>query len=308
MFFINRFILAPYLFFERKYWAYVIISVSTFVVMQALVTNFNITDFIYHNVWSDDVQSVVQEVKKQRPPRFHKGPQIIPKEFNLLILSIIIVSLDMGFNISVKWLVNERRQSDIESENMSVKLSNLQSQVSPHFFMNTLNNIHALVEIDPHKAQETIIELSNLMDYLLYETSDISNVTLDKELIFLNNYVNLMRLRYPERVKISLCSNGVDHKLQIPPLLFLNFIENSFKYGVDYSKDSLVEISLSNDNKHITMVSRNTNHSMIVKRERKGLGINNARKRLDLIYGDKYALDIEDKPDFYIVTLKVPIL
>ncbi len=307
VFIINRFVLTPYLFFTKKYILYLTSIVCLLLAIYIFVTQFSGVEIIYRK-FTEGAELLTEGPPTRRSGSGGGGPmRVIPPNLNTLIFSAIVIALDMGLNLAVRWMADERRRSEIESENMSVKLSNLQSQVSPHFFMNTLNNIHALVEIDPKKAQETIIELSNLMDYLLYEMSGVSMVSLEKELDFTNNYVNLMRLRYPKRVGIDLFISGDIPKVKLPPLLFLNFIENSFKYGVDYSKESFIDVRFNFSKSYIEMISENSDHSESVKRERKGLGISNARKRLDLIYGQDYTLDIEKTDNKYKVTLKVPI-
>ncbi len=172
-----------------------------------------------------------------------------------------------------------------------------------------LNNIHALVEIDPPRAQKTIIELSGLMDYLLYESSNIERVSLQRELEFTESYINLMRLRYPKRVVIDFSYSEPVPLIKLPPLLFLNFIENTFKYGVDYTKESFINVRFDFTDSELTMVTQNSNHADTVKsKQTRGIGISNSRKRLKLLYGNSYILDINDSEDIYSVTLKIPTL
>ncbi|MFR9619931.1 MAG: histidine kinase [Rikenellaceae bacterium] len=236
------------------------------------------------------------------------GTSAIPPMVSVLVLSAIVIALDMGLSIAVKWIVSEQKQSEINRQQIMTQLLNLQSQVSPHFFMNTLNNIHALVDIDSQRAKQTIIELSSLMDYLLYDSSSCEQVALQRELDFIGNYINLMKLRFSQSVRIEFNYGADVPSIKIPPLLFVNFIENAFKYGVDQDQESFIKINFDFSDSHITMTTINSNHSESVKSNRHGLGISNSRKRLDLIYGSDYRLEISENVKIYYLNLKIPVL
>ncbi len=334
-FLVNRFIMMPYLFFTKRYVLYVGALVGLFVFLSLFVLCFDgvnrLTDLFIHIYNSDLVVPSTSEeafapfsnIPHQRPPHSFSSymhtphgmppmsmpPSItaIPPMITLLILSMIAIALDMGLSIAVKWIVIEHMQTQADKDRVSTQLANLQSQVSPHFFMNTLNNIHALVDIDSERAKHTIIELSGLMDYLLYESSNKKAIELQRELDFVNSYIHLMRQRFPKQVKISFSYDNNVPAVKIPPLIFLNFIENSFKYGVDYEQPSFIKIRFDFSANSVNMVALNSNYSHSVRRVRRGLGISNAKKRLDLLYGDMYVLDISEKEKIYYVNLKIPI-
>ena len=118
----------------------------------------------------------------------------------------------------------------LEKENLNQQLEYLKYQINPHFFMNTLNNIHALVDIDPEKAKTTIVELSKMMRYLLYEGNN-SLIPLHREVEFLRNYITLMKLRYTDKVKIDTDIPVSLPDRRLPPLLLITFVENAFKHG-----------------------------------------------------------------------------
>ncbi len=247
---------------------------------------------------------VAPEGVPQRPSTF--STNVIHPSITVFILTSVVTLLDLGLNIAIKWAFAEQKQAELNRERVSAQLSNLQNQVSPHFFMNTLNNIHALVDINSQRAKDTIIELSGLMGYLLYESSSQESVTLKRELEFIKSYINLMRLRYPKRVIINFSYDSDIPSVKIPPLLFLNFIENAFKYGVDYSQDSYIKIHFSFSDSFVEMSSINSNHSASTNSSRHGFGITNSKKRLKLLYNDRYSLNIEESKDIYIVNLKIP--
>ncbi len=316
VFLAHRFVLVPQLFSTKKYIKY-IVAVAVLITGVCL---FILLDGVNEtlSLWGDSVVDHLRpSVGDTPPPRMNMLPlntpprispqSIIPPGVSVVIFSMVVIALDLGLDIAAKWIISEHKQAEMSKERVSTQLTNLQNQISPHFFMNTLNNIHALVEIDPKRAQRTIIELSELMDYLLYESSNLDNISLHRELEFTRNYINLMRLRYPKRVLIEFSHEDPIPSIKIPPLLFLNFIENTFKYGVDYSKDSFIKICFIFDPTYIEMTTINSNHSAIVKSEKRhGLGIDNGRKRLKLLYGSRYSLNIDNRDDIFCVTLRIP--
>ncbi|MFR9497863.1 MAG: sensor histidine kinase [Rikenellaceae bacterium] len=320
---INRIILMPNLFFAKQYSKYIIALSTLFILLSIFIFYFdginvilsifgenplNTSKPIRHEALAHRVDALPHGISHQSGPPV---VSIIPPALGVIILAFIVIALDMGLSIAIRWIISEQKQSEIKKERINAQLSNLQSQVSPHFFMNTLNNIHALVDIDSERAKQTIIELSELMNYLLYESSNKERVSLHQELEFIESYINLMRLRYPKRVVTNFSYNKDAPQVKIPPLLFLNFIENAFKYGVDYSQESFINIDFYINDSEINMTTINSNHSEVINSSKHrlghGLGISNSRKRLRLLYGDRYSLKLEDKEGVYYVTLKIPI-
>ncbi|MFI3239110.1 MAG: sensor histidine kinase [Bacteroidales bacterium] len=329
-FLVNRFILMPRFFFKKRYVRYVISGGILLSLIGVFIFYFDGVNWIL-SLFKGESPEMIMPMQHgggggiapphSAPPHSappHHGtlpprpdmPQsvrVFPPNISAFILLIIVLLLDLGLAIAIKWLISEQREAEANRERVTAQLSNLQNQVSPHFFMNTLNNIHALIEIEPRRAQDTIIELSELMGYLLYESSNMDRVLLQREIDFTESYVNLMRLRYPKRVAIDFRYDSEIPQIKIPPLLFLNFIENCFKYGIDYSSESYIKIAFSYTDTEIKMITENSNHSDIVKNNRHGLGITNSRKRLNLLYGDKFTLDIINSENKFFVTLKIPI-
>ena len=170
--------------------------------------------------------------------------------------------------------------------------------------MNTLNNIHALVDIDPDQAKDSIVDMSKMMRYLLYE-SDKEYVTLDNAVIFLKKYLNLMKLRYNDQVHVLLeVPENTHDDVAIAPLVFIPFVENAFKHGVAYDKPSTIDIGIEKKDGRLLFRCRNTKSH--AKHEYGGVGLNNVTKRLELIYGNDYTLDIDDGDQSYDVLLDLP--
>ncbi|MFI3331505.1 MAG: histidine kinase [Rikenellaceae bacterium] len=309
-FVINRFILMPHLFFRKKYTEYALSLSALLGLLSIFIINYDGVDFILSFFGSEHepFHQLMDWDSPPPPPGAPMQPSFIPPYVSVLVFMVLTLALDMGLSIAIKWLISEQEQAFLSKQAVDNELNSLKNQVSPHFFMNTLNNIHALVELEPKRAQTTIIELSSLMDYLLYESSTQEKVSLKKELEFTQNYVNLMRLRYPEKVVIEFNIDKDMPDVKLPALLFLNFIENTFKYGIDYSKESFIKIHFSHYDNFVEMSAINSNHSKSVKhKNHSGLGIQNAEQRLRLLYSNNFVLDIDNNPEFFSVTLKVPI-
>jgi LytS/YehU family sensor histidine kinase len=240
-----------------------------------------------------------------KPPA-HPRPEPIPPFVSLIILSILIVGFDTGLKVSMKWAQSEREKINLEKENVENQLAFLRNQVSPHFFMNTLNNIHALIDYDAKEAKESVIKLSKLMRHLLYE-SDGELTSIKKEVDFIKSYIELMKLRFSEKVRINLHLPTELPDKSVPPLLFTSFLENAFKHGISYNEKSFIDISLQLTDENLIFEIRNSNPQKQSENLDSGIGIENTRKRLDLIYKDNYTLKIKDKEELFIVNLTVPI-
>ena len=230
------------------------------------------------------------------------------------LTKILAALLMMGANLGIMQYFKQRRRDDemkeLERQKLQQELEYLKYQINPHFFMNTLNNIHALVDIDPEKAKSTIIELSRLMRYVLYESSK-PTVLLSKEIDFLKQYIALMRLRYTDRVAIEVTMPEDVPGIEVPPLLFISFIENAFKHGVSYEQQSFIRVKMQLQEGYLNFSCEN---SQLPKDKREstkdphsGIGLENVRKRLKLIYGIDYFFLTNDKDDIYEVTLKIPV-
>lgn len=226
------------------------------------------------------------------------------------VVHTIMVVLLLGMNLGIKLYFKSDRDAKemqlLEKQNLEQQLEYLKYQINPHFFMNTLNNIHALVDIDPEKAKETILELSKLMRYVLYEGAK-KTVPLAREVEFLNNYVTLMRLRYTDKVKIVVDIPSVIPEHSVPPMLFITFVENAFKHGISYKEASFVNVEMRFRDERVYFVCTNSKHAD-GGGEHGGVGLSNVKKRLELIYGDNYSLDIDDKESEYIVKLDIHVM
>ncbi|MBQ0081436.1 MAG: histidine kinase [Alistipes sp.] len=225
-----------------------------------------------------------------------------------IFLGIFMFLANMGFKVLYLSMQQDEDIAKLRKEKLEVELAGLKHQINPHFFMNTLNNIHALIDIDHKMAKQSIIELSEMMRYVVYDSCG-DRITLRKELNFINNYIFLMKLRYLEDVDIKFTyPQNISSKIFIPPLILIVFIENAFKHGISYDFPSFVHISIEMKGQMVEMMVENTiapvQKSAV---HTDGIGIENTRKRLNLIYNDQYSIDIKEEST-YRLTLKIPAL
>ena len=318
LFFINNNILMPFLLYKKKGRHFVLYLLCVVVASAIVFMAFPVDNpgFLHiQGIPLDDLPLLpVDDVEQLSPPPSF-GEQGVwmffshPKNVRILLTLFILV-----FNVCVRlFFFTIRRDESIkelEKEKLRSELEYLKYQVNPHFFMNSLNNIHALIDINKNKAQAAVQELSGMMRYLLYDKASMF-VPLEKEISFLKNYIELMRLRYTDKLELSTDFSTEPQGVFVPSLLFTQFVENAFKHGVTYKKKSLIYVSLDLDEagEYVLFVCRNTlpdAAKATTLPSQGGIGIENARKRLELLYGGKASMRIDNDGEWYNVELKIP--
>lgn len=226
-----------------------------------------------------------------------------------LIISILVVGAGTSIKMVSQWLNEESRRKEIEKEQLKTELAFLRHQLSPHFFMNTLNNIHALIDINAEDAKNTIIQLSTMMRYLLYDTAQ-GQTTLKKEIAFIESYITLMKLRFPENVAITLEVSNKIRDIEIPPMLLISFLENAFKHGVSYQARSFVSVKIDQTDKGLNFNIINSKHKSNVSLEKSysGIGLTNIKKSLELLFRNNYILNINETEQEYEIQLTIPVV
>ena len=314
LFLIHNFLLAPLLVYGHKrltYFAFVAVLLGAFTVYQCSSRPKKPDGPPQKEMMGHDFPG-----PPDRPPMPHHkfrpadAPPPIVGERD--ILAIVLLLLMFGANLGIKGYFRSRddrkRLAELEKQNLEQQLEYLRYQINPHFFMNTLNNIHALVDIDPAKAQETIVELSKMMRFVLYEGNK-QGVPLSREFDFIRHYVTLMQLRYTDKVSITIDLPQEVPDRQIPPLILITFVENAFKHGVSYQHQSFIEmkVSVEDDRLHFTCRNSKAEAQPALGEAEGGVGLTNVRKRLNLLFGNSYTLKIHDGADVYCVDLVIPI-
>ena len=204
---------------------------------------------------------------------------------SFLIIALLVNLMAIGIALSIRYIMrqNEKKQKEVEAE-----LAWLKNQINPHFLFNTLNNISSLTQIDADKAQDTVMQLSDLLRYAMYETNK-PKVPLEGEVEFMHNYIELMKLRSNEMTKVSEKIEVEDGKAEVAPLLFISLIENAFKHGMNSNAPASIEICLTQKDGILIFTSDNTNNPKPTKdRSGSGIGLENTRRRLDLLYPGRY--------------------
>ena len=235
-------------------------------------------------------------------------PMLGPGEAVAFFGGLMLMGLNLGVKLYFKTQEDREQRERLEKQDLERQLEYLRYQVNPHFFMNTLNNIHALVDINPERAKTTIVELSKMMRYILYE-GDKKYIPVQREALFLNNYIELMRLRYSSRVSISLDMPEMMPDVMLPPLLLIIFVENAFKHGVSYAAPSFIDIKVKVTQDKLKFRCRNSRQEQKPdeKKKKGGVGLANARRRLDLLFPNRYNLEIKENDKEYDVQLEIPL-
>lgn len=316
LFAIHNYLLAPLLIIKRRTWLYTALVVALLVATMFTLSAMRPSHSKMRHAPQrseccehDCMDAEMMASKLQPPPMREGGPLVMfgPGEVVIFFGGLLL----MGMNLGVKLYFRSQEDADIlsqiEKHALERQLQYLKYQVNPHFFMNTLNNIHALVDIDPERAKASIVELSKLMRYVLYEGNN-RLTPLSREVQFLRNYVQLMSMRYTGNVSISLDVPEVLPDSMLPPLLLVIFVENAFKHGISYRTKSFVEISLQPHGDRLLFSCRNSRPEIKHDENMKGgVGLSNVRRRLDLLFPGNYTLDIKEQEDTYTVHLDIPL-
>ena len=218
----------------------------------------------------------------------------IPGDVFQLLLYVISIGLSTSVALVQKWQNDEAFRGELERQRIDTELSYLKAQINPHFFFNTLNNIYSLTNLDVSKAQEALLKLSRMMRYVLYENQK-DETLLSKEVKFIEDYLELMKMRLPKKVKLQLKLEEPKDDLVIAPMLFLPFLEICFKHGISSQQES--EISISLEVMGETVFFETTNaifplHPESPEALENGIGLVNTQRRLALLYPDKYRLKL----------------
>lgn len=319
-FFIHNFLIAPWLVYRNKKWQYGVLVA----ILLALFLGYQMIRGEHEPPRKERPRKEMMEDRRMGemppPPRGEEGPNPMrAKPFGgpstvASVIMLLLLGLNVGTKYYFKSLDDRKRMKDLERDNLNQQLQYLKYQINPHFFMNTLNNIHALVDIDPEEAKHTIEVLSKLMRYVLYD-ADKPMAPLQKELDFLGHYIDLMRIRYTDKVHIAISLPASLPDIQVPSLLFATFVENAFKHGVSYQKDSFIEVSVRVDEmaREIDFLCNNSKKPDAEEKQAKsspnkkgGVGLQNAIKRLKLIYDNEYELKIDANAEEHRLLLRLP--
>ena len=289
VYFLYRKVRVPSLLMKKKY-LQAFLFIGILLVLTSLLAHFPLTD------------DFIMRLPEGEVPRIsaHRAQRVW---FLFLVVSGFSLSIDLTFELFRQVIARK----EVEEARDKAELSLYKAQINPHFFMNMLNNIHALVDIDPQRAKKVIIELSKLMRHTLYDAEN-QRVSLESEIAFVSNYISIMRMRYPEDI-VCINMELPEHpspETRIPPLLFMPLLENAFKHGVSYVNDTAIDVKINEYEDNVSFFCRNTKPPASGSCSKGGLGLDNVRRRLNLLYGSDSYLTINDEIDSYSVSLTIP--
>jgi two-component system LytT family sensor kinase len=285
VYYLNAFVLVPKFLLKNRTGIYFTIVVG----LAAIIVILN----SYIDIWLNLRQLLDAAFHKQPPAPKHHGGGGRGHEWDIFIIAFTALVLGISTSITTiqKWQKDKQVHQEMEQDKISSELSFLKAQINPHFFFNTLNNIYALTHVNAETSRKAIHQLSRMMRYVLYDTQN-STTQLSQEIAFVKDYISLMQLRLTDVVKIDFTSPAALKDVAIPPMLFLPFVENAFKHGVSATQPSHISISVEQKDNVLLLNVFNT----IIKEQSNnleagsGIGLNNTRRRLDLLYPGKYTL------------------
>ena len=216
---------------------------------------------------------------------------------------LLILAVDLGIKLLMQLKQTEQRAREIENSQLRTELSFLHAQINPHFLFNSLNTIYSLALKKSDSAPSAVLKLSHLLRYVI-DDANKESVSLEQEVSYLNNYIDLQRLRSTSSLEVNFKVTGNINATQIAPLLLLPFVENAFKYGISNQEPSPINIELERNSKTLVFSVQNRKFEGGEK-DSTGIGINNVKRRLELLYYNKHELEIQDKPNTYFIKLTI---
>jgi len=245
----------------------------------------------------DDLVGMSEIMHRTFRPDVPYSPR--PRNYYWDISHLLVFYMSVGISTSIatvqKWQEDEKIRLRLEKEKTNSELSYLKAQINPHFFFNTLNNIYSLTNIDVEKAKTALLKLSRMMRYVLYETEK-NKTLLSGELDFVKDFLELMKLRLTQKVKLDIQLPEKIKDVEIAPMLLLPIIENCFKHGVSSQHESHILIRLEKTDHELHLETKNTifkSSENTPEGSASGIGLINTMRRLDLLYPGKYTLTID---------------
>jgi len=290
IFYLNYLWLVPRFFFNESKSKYILLVTAAIIIFCLLL--YVINDYLFFDLEREkQMDQIMKELNKGR--EMEKPPFREMRIFRYFYSAILICGFSLGLGILEKLSQNEKQRKELEKEKLNSELAFLKNQISPHFFFNTLNNIYSLIGFDTEEARHAVLKLSKLMRYLLYE-SEQGESRLADEVAFLNNYIDLMKLRLGSKVELNISLPDSQGDLLVPPLLFVPFVENAFKHGVSYRERSFIDIRMTVEGNRIWFKARNSlRTSNYAEEVHSGIGLENVKKRLNLLFPGTHKLKIE---------------
>jgi sensor histidine kinase YesM len=283
----NLYVLVPRLLFKRKYLLYALAALL-----------FGVVYFLADSLHGAYVYRGFEQ--------YVTTPRFTIKDFiDTAILPMVFLGSTTGYKVFKKWIIDNQHLNDLQKAQLQEELTNLKNQVNPHFLFNTLNNLSTLIQTDTEKAIQVVLGLSDVLKYQIYD-SNKEMILLSKDIDILSQFLMLEKIRRDRFSYEILVEDNIEGIL-LPPLLFINFIDNAVKHSLDNRNISYIKIRFSVKENQLFFMIENSKPSFIIQSEKGGLGLKNVQRRLQLLYGEDYELQLNDQPNKYTVHLKIPL-
>lgn len=283
--------------FKKKYVLYILLILSAILVM--VFVKYNLTYYLVStNVWPEGPTETSE--------------MTIDYVIDMMFGEFYVVTFVTAIKITMDFLKEHKRVADLEKAQLETELLFLKTQISPHFFFNTLNNIYSLAVENSKKTPKIILKLSELMRYLLYDTKN-KRQSLEKEILCIQNYIDLERIRHNDQLEVNMSISGDIEGKKIAPILLLTFIENAFKHGAAKNIGTVkidINLTIKKEFLYFTISNPMPSKTKIEERfnESSGIGLENVKKRLALGYNkNDYELNITNDNNEFVVNLKIKV-
>ncbi len=297
-FYLNYYYLTPRLYFGQKKTLYFLILSAFLAFFLFMAFFFDRPEVTLFGEGKPDFGHPLQGVPHDAPKMFGDTPLMKPNQHaHTILIYLIGVLASLFLSIS-------RRLQATENDKMEAELSLLKAQINPHFLFNTLNSIYALAIRKDDKTADSVVQLSELMRYIM-NNANTHQIGLDKEIVYINNYIALQKSRLGDTAKIDYVFVGTPFGKNITPLILISFIENAFKHGVNPDEISEIQISIEIVGEQLTLFVANRKvHSVSTEG---GLGMKNTIERLEMLYAGRHHLQIKDDEENYSVKLNMDL-
>jgi Histidine kinase len=283
----NLFVLIPRLLFRNRFFYYFIACIV--IALAYYITEHALADFF------------LKEYDKLLPVADWSVKGFIDS----VLIPLIFLAGTAGYKVFKKWIMDNRLLGELRQAKTQEELMNLKSQINPHFLFNTLNNLNTLITTDSAKASAVVLGLSDVLRYHLYG-ADAEKVLLKKDIEILKQLLELEKLRR-DNFQFSFTVEGTINGIMVPPFTFINFIDNAIKHSADNRGFSFITIDFKVADGLLTFSCKNSVPPVAVARKTGGIGLQNIQRRLELMYGDAFTLDVVNQDKTYHVTLTLPV-
>jgi two-component system, LytTR family, sensor kinase len=299
LYYLNGGVLVPGLLYRQKPVKFIVLHI-------VIITLLLLGGFIYDS-WTHLPEGIAKSINDKFVGKLQIKLSGLKLDATLLLTSCLLVGFSTSISITRIWQKDLLQRQQLVQKQLDSELSFLKAQIHPHFFFNTLNNIYALTFIDVESSRASLHKLSRMMRYLLYETQS-DRTSLQREINFVKDYIELMQLRVNEHTTVKFEEPGIMTEKEIAPMILLPFVENAFKHGIHSIKESRILITIRQDKDRLILEVENT---LFARREQEiddgGIGLSNTRRRLDLIYAERYRLNCGPDKDKYSVRLELEL-